>query len=303
MVRVGWRGEGNAGLASVGPPPSLRMSQLLASCRMTGSTVQRDRGPEHRAVELTGPVLVSDDQEVGEHEPGGRGRELSVCHGKPPSRLILPAGIATAPARGRLGSGGAGWAARAAERQAQPHPPAANPSYPSPPSGPSSSGAAARDRISSASPARSASEAPPAAAAKRISSAPDRWASGSRSVQAAMARAYDGEIVPPASAGRQGRVGGQPAHPPHRTIGRPRGDLGLPPQPRPRAALTVSLIRRAGPERGQDPRVRRRLRRLRPGQLPQALRLHRTRQIRRVHAVQVGQPSAHRRQRLTRAGW
>src|SRR6185312_1294630 len=90
------------GLSSVGPPPSLRMSQLQDD----RVTVQRDRGPEHRAVELTGPVLVSDDQEVGEHEPGGRGRELSVCHGKPPSRLILPAGIAADPARGRLDSGG-----------------------------------------------------------------------------------------------------------------------------------------------------------------------------------------------------
>ena len=178
----------------------------------------------------------------------------------------------------------------------------ANPSS-SPPSGPSSSGAALRDRICSASPARSASDAPPAAAANRISSAPDRWASGSWSVQAAMARAYDGDTVPPASARRQRGVGGQPAHPPDGTIRRPTGDLGLPAQPHPRAALPIILIRRASPERGQDSRVRRRLRRLRPGQLPQALRLHRTRQIRRVHTVQVGQPSAHGGQRLTRAGW
>ena len=36
--------------------------------------------PEHRAVELTGPVLVRDHQEVRDHEPALRGREVVIGH-------------------------------------------------------------------------------------------------------------------------------------------------------------------------------------------------------------------------------
>jgi hypothetical protein len=48
------------GLSSVGPPPTSRMSQLLASFMTTGLRPSTRLRPEHRLIELPGPVLVGD---------------------------------------------------------------------------------------------------------------------------------------------------------------------------------------------------------------------------------------------------
>ena len=52
------------GLSLAGPPPTLRMSQLLARRKMTGSRSATTVAPEHRPVELTGPVLVGDHYDM-----------------------------------------------------------------------------------------------------------------------------------------------------------------------------------------------------------------------------------------------
>src|SRR5215467_8512104 len=96
-----WVGSGGvasvtAGLSPVGPPPTLRMSQLLASRRITGSRSSSTLAPEHRPVKLTGPVLVADHQEVRHHQAALQDGKVVLAHRKPPAR-VQPSAAMTQP--------------------------------------------------------------------------------------------------------------------------------------------------------------------------------------------------------------
>ena len=87
-------------------------------------------------------------------------------------------------------------------------------------------------------------------------------------------------------------MGGEAFHPAHRPGGRTLGDLGLPLEPRPLALLPVILVRPARGERTQHPGMRRRIPRLGLRQLPQAIGLHRPRQVGGRDLVEEGQAGA-----------
>ena len=89
LVRLGSGGvvSVTSGLSSVGPPPTLRISQLLAILQDDRVALQHHGGTENRLVELTGPVLVGDDQEMGHHKAVLRERGSRYCSYRKP--LIL----------------------------------------------------------------------------------------------------------------------------------------------------------------------------------------------------------------------
>ena len=96
-----------------------------------------------------------------------------------------------------------------------------------------------------------------------------------------------------------GGVRVQPPHPRHRRRGRVRGDPGLPPQPALRRPVPVILKPAAGVERGQHPGPRRGVRRLSLLQRPQAIRLLRSSQPRRIHTGHRGQRGPRHRHRIS----
>ena len=85
------------------------------------------------------------------------------------------------------------------------------------------------------------------------------------------------------------RMRGQPPHPPHRAGRGTPGDPGLPRQPRLRRPVPIVLAPATGVERRQDLGPRRDMHRLSPLQNPQALRLLRRGQRRRIHRRKIPQ--------------
>ena len=162
---------------------------------------------------------------------------------------------------------------------------------------------AVRDRsiICCARAPRSASPAPPPAAASKIASASARRCFGQLISPLADHLRPRAAQLPGRERGGDQRMGGQPPGPLHRRTGGAVADAGDGPQPRRRPVLPIGLMALLGAERGQQPRPRRRVLRLGLLQPDQRLGLRGRPQLSRITGGQVTQPGPHHRQRLHRA--
>src|SRR5215471_5550495 len=86
LIGVGRCGERNGGLVVGRAAAHVENEPAIGQSQDNGITLQQHRGPEHRPVKLTGPVLIGDHQEVGHHEAGLWGGKVVLAHRKPPVR-------------------------------------------------------------------------------------------------------------------------------------------------------------------------------------------------------------------------
>jgi hypothetical protein len=81
------------GLSSVGPPPVLRVSHVLATFMMTGVALQQHLPAQQRPVELPGTVLIGDNEEMGDDEAFLRCGKVGWVHVIPPLARIRTGGF------------------------------------------------------------------------------------------------------------------------------------------------------------------------------------------------------------------